>query len=74
MAQVISRFDSETIPSVESTLVVCESLDMFLDNLSRLTLEHDVEFNIELALRTTPISKTHYYMAPTELQKLKKEL
>lgn len=45
---------------------------MFLDNLLGLELERAAELNIELAHRTTTISKAPYKMALTELQKLKK--
>ena len=37
-------------------LVVCEFLDVFLDELPGLPLDRDVEFKIELLLGTTPIS------------------
>lgn len=59
---------------MEDTSIVCEFSDMFLDNLSRITPEREVEFNIELASTTTPISKALYHMASIELHDLKKQL
>ena len=48
--------------------------DVFLDDLSGLPPEREVEFTIDLEPGTTPISKTPYKMAPVELKKLKVQL
>jgi hypothetical protein len=45
--------------------------DVFLDELSGLPLDTDVEFAIELIPRTPPISRKPYQMSPNELAKLK---
>ena len=42
-----------TLPDIP---VVCEFLDVFLDELPRLPPDRDVEFKIELLLGTAPIS------------------
>ena len=55
-------------------LVVCEFLDMFLDELPGLPPERDVEFKIELLPSTTPILQRPYRMPPNELAKLKVQL
>ena len=55
-------------------LVVCEFLDVFLDELPGLPPNRDVEFKIELVLGTTPISRRPYRMPPNELAKLKIQL
>lgn len=53
---------------------------LFFFIISNITIEgYDLrcrllQFNIELALGTTPISKALYKMAPTKLQELKKLL
>ena len=47
---------------------------VFLENLSGLPLDREVEFAIKLAPYTTPISTAAYQMAPTELKKLKIQL
>jgi hypothetical protein len=55
-------------------LVVCEFLDMFLDELPGLPPDRDVEFAIELIPGTPPISRRPYQMPPNELAELKKQL
>ena len=51
--------------------VVCEFLDVFLDELLGLLPDRDVEFKIELVPGTTPISRRPYRMPPNELAELK---
>jgi hypothetical protein len=55
-------------------LVVCEFLDVFLDELPGLPPNRDIEFAIELIPRTPPISRRLYRMPPNELAELKKQL
>ena len=55
-------------------LVVCEFLDVFLDELPGLPPNSDVEFQIELLLGTTPISQRSYRMPPNELAELMVQL
>ena len=52
---------------VELVPVVCEFLDVFLDELPGLPPDKDVEFRIELLPGTTPISIRLYRMPPNEL-------
>jgi hypothetical protein len=54
--------------------VVCESADVFPDELPGMSPDWDIESAIELQLGTTPISMIPYRMPPTELAKLKKQL
>jgi hypothetical protein len=54
--------------------VVCEYVDVFLDELPGMPLGQDIEFAIELQPGTTPISKRPYRMPPVELAELKKQL
>ena len=54
--------------------VVCEFLDVFLDELPRLPPDRDVEFKIELLPGTTPIPWRPYRMPPNELAELKVQL
>ncbi|KAJ4717010.1 Retrotransposon protein, putative, Ty3-gypsy subclass [Melia azedarach] len=49
-------------------------IDVFPENLPGTPLDREIEFNIELVPGTTPISKTPYRMAPSELKELKKQL
>jgi hypothetical protein len=49
-------------------LVVCEFLDVFLEDLPRLTPKRDVEFVIELKPGTAPVSRRSYRMPPMSWQ------
>ena len=49
-------------------------LEIFPEELKLLSPEREIEFKIELIPGVTPISKTPYRMAPTELKKLKMQL
>jgi hypothetical protein len=54
--------------------VGCEFPDVFLENLSGMPLDQDVEFVNELQPCMTPISKRPYKMTPKELAELKVQL
>ena len=54
--------------------VVYEFKDVFPDDLPGLPPEREIEFEIELAPRTAPISQALYRMAPAELKELKVQL
>jgi len=54
--------------------VVCEFLDVFLEELPGLPPDRDVEFKIELVPGTAPISRRLYRMPPNELAELKIQL
>ena len=54
--------------------VVCEFLDVFLDELPRSPPDRDVEFKIELLPGTAPISRRPYKMPPNKLAELKVQL
>ena len=54
--------------------MVCEFLDVFLDELPGLPPDRDVEFKIELLPSTGPISPRPYRMPPNELAELKVQL
>ena len=54
--------------------VVCKFPDVFSEELPRLPPNREIEFEIELLPRMTPISKAPYRMAPAELKELKQQL
>jgi hypothetical protein len=54
--------------------MVCEFLEVFLDDLPSLPPDRDVEFKIELVPGTTPISRRPYRMPPNELAELNIQL
>ena len=51
--------------------VVCKFPDVFPEEFLGLPLDREIEFEIELLPRTTPIYKVPYQMAPAELKELK---
>ena len=64
---------TEVIP-IHQIPVVCEFLDVFLDELPGLPPDRDIGFGIELIPETAPISRRPYRMPPDELVELKKQL
>ncbi|KAA3457139.1 Retrotransposable element Tf2 [Gossypium australe] len=64
----------ETKLRIESVPIVCEYLDVFLEELPGLPPVREIEFEIELTPGTAPISIALYRMAPTELKELKAQL
>ena len=54
--------------------VVNEFFDVFPEDLPGLPLDKEIEFEIELALGTEPISIAPYWMAPAELKELKVQM
>ena len=58
-------------PKLEDILVVNEFPKLFLEELSRLPPDWEIEFKIDLLPGTAPISKAPYRMAPSELKELK---
>jgi hypothetical protein len=60
--------------AISDVPVVCEFEDVFLEELSGLPPDRDVEFVINLVPRTAPIAQSPYRMADVELKLLKAEL
>ncbi|XP_058777107.1 uncharacterized protein LOC131651460 [Vicia villosa] len=54
--------------------VVCEFLEVFIDDISDLPLEREVMFAIELVPSTSSVSTTPCRMSASELNELKKQL
>ncbi|KAL6313721.1 hypothetical protein AAG906_010140 [Vitis piasezkii] len=59
---------------LEDIPIVRDYPDVFPNDLPGLPPEREVEFTIDLALGTAPISKAPYKMAPMELKELKIQL
>lgn len=55
-------------------LTLCETLQIFLEDLLGISQDRQVGFTIDLVPKTTPISKAPYRMALNELQELKLQL
>ncbi|KAF3617940.1 hypothetical protein FXO38_33696 [Capsicum annuum] len=64
---------SET-PTLELVSVVCEFLDIFIEDLLGVPLEMEIDFGINLLQDTKPISVPPYRMASAELRELKEQL
>lgn len=54
--------------------MVCDFPEEPLDNISEIPLECEVEFAIDLVLRTSMVSMARYRMYVSELSELKKKL
>ena len=59
---------------LEDIPVVREFPDVFPDDLPGLPPDREIDFHIELAPRTEPISRAPYRMAPAELKELKVQM
>ena len=59
---------------LEDIPVVREFPDVFPDDLVRLPPDREINFQIELASGTKPISRPPYRMAPAELKELKVQM
>ncbi|GKB90511.1 putative nucleotidyltransferase, ribonuclease H [Tanacetum coccineum] len=72
MAHVIdTNFEKKSAKDVP---VVNEFLDVFLEDLSGIPPERQVEFRIDLIPGATPIAKTPYRLAPSEMKELMSQL
>ena len=69
MAFIVNQLKDKA--QIERVSIVREFSDVFLEELVALPPEREVEFVIDLMPEATPISKTPYQMAPTELKELK---
>jgi hypothetical protein len=60
--------------SLNEIRIAQEYPDVFLEDLPGMSLDHDIEFIIELLPGTPPISKRPYRMPVNELVELKKQI
>ncbi|XP_070005131.1 uncharacterized protein [Nicotiana sylvestris] len=65
---------SAEVPSIDSVPIVREVPEVFLSNLPGMPPNRDIDFWIDLAPGTQPISIPPYRMAPLELKELKGQL
>ncbi|KAL7254914.1 hypothetical protein ACSBR1_009131 [Camellia fascicularis] len=61
-------------PRLEDIPIVCDFVDVFLDELPGLPSDREIEFASDLIHGTAPISSAPYRMAPEELKELKMQL
>ena len=62
------------MPKIEDVPVVNEFPDVFPDELPGLPPDREIEFAIDLAPGTEPVSKAPYRMAPVEMKELATQL
>ena len=62
------------MPTIEDVPVVNEFSDVFSDELPGLPPDREIEFAIDLAPGTEPVSKAPYRMAPVEVKELATQL
>nr|GEU51720.1 putative reverse transcriptase domain-containing protein [Tanacetum cinerariifolium] len=55
-------------PKLSDISIVRDIPKVFLEDLSRLQPQRQVEFRIDLVLRATPIAKSPYRLSPSEMQ------
>ncbi|GJR71627.1 putative reverse transcriptase domain-containing protein [Tanacetum coccineum] len=61
-------------PKLSDISVVWDFVDVFLKDLSGLPPQRQVEFRIDLVLGATPVAKSPYPLAPSEMQELSGQL
>jgi hypothetical protein len=69
-----SMLNQTKVIALEDIKVVREYPDVFLEELSGMPPDHDIEFLIELLPGMPPISKRPYKMPINELVELKKKI
>ncbi|XP_062094163.1 uncharacterized protein LOC133800224 [Humulus lupulus] len=71
---MICDVSKEKLARPEDVHIVREFMEVFLEDHPRIPLDREIEFEIELLLGTTSISKAPYRMAPPKLKELKTQL
>nr|GEW26719.1 putative reverse transcriptase domain-containing protein [Tanacetum cinerariifolium] len=61
-------------PKLSDIFVVQDFVDVFPEDLSGLPPQRQVEFNIDLVPGATPVAKSPYHLAPSEMQELSRQL
>ncbi|GJT72959.1 putative reverse transcriptase domain-containing protein [Tanacetum coccineum] len=61
-------------PTLSDILIVRDFEDVFPDDLSGLPPQRQVEFHIDLIPGATPVAKSPYRLAPSEMQELSEQL
>nr|GEY89382.1 hypothetical protein [Tanacetum cinerariifolium] len=72
VAQVVEKEPTER--RLEDVPVICEFSNVFLEDLPGLPPPRQVEFEIKLVPRATPVAHAPYQLAPSEMKELAKQL
>ncbi|GJW30642.1 reverse transcriptase domain-containing protein, partial [Tanacetum coccineum] len=74
-AKIICHEKVVRIPLPNGKIVVVRDFpEVFLDDLSGLPPIQEIEFRIELTPEATPVEKSPYHLAPSELEELSRQL
>ena len=66
-------YNEKVVIELADVHVICRFPDVFPEELLGLSLDREINFEIELLPGTTPISKAPNSMAPVELNELKQQ-
>jgi hypothetical protein len=72
--EVLALNDKGVTEGLEHLLVLREIVDIFSEELPGMFPERELEFTIDLKLRTELIARTSYRMSTPELQELRMKL
>ncbi|GJR95186.1 putative reverse transcriptase domain-containing protein [Tanacetum coccineum] len=61
-------------PKISDIPMVRDFTDVFLEDLSGLPTQRQVEFHIDLVPRSTPVAMSPYCLAPSEMQELSRQI
>ncbi|GKE44089.1 hypothetical protein Tco_1471373 [Tanacetum coccineum] len=61
-------------PKLSDISVIRDFADVFPEDVSGLPLQRQVEFRIDLVPGATPVAKSPYRLAPSEMQELSEQL
>ncbi|GKC64752.1 putative reverse transcriptase domain-containing protein [Tanacetum coccineum] len=67
-----TRSSMKSIPCLDNIPVVLEFSDVFPEELPGIPPDRQVEFHIDLIPGSTPVAKSPYRLAPSEMQELMK--
>ena len=67
-------YNKKIITKLADVCVICRFPDVFPEEFPGLPSDQEIEFEIKLLPRTTPISKAPYQIALVELKELKQQL
>ena len=72
LTHVIDKSSSKV--TLDNVPIVCEFLDIFIENLSSLPPNRELEFGIKLLPDLAPVSIPSYRMTPVKLKELNIQL
>ena len=71
---MLTYFGEVSVSQLELPPIICDFPDVFPEELPGLPLIREIEFKIDLVPGTSPISVPPYWLAPAELDGLRKQI